>query len=331
MTCETVLEVNNLSTCFRTRHGEVRAVSGVSFKLAAGQTLGLVGESGCGKTVTALSLVGLVDPPGEVYAGEVLFGGQNLLELNKKQLREIRGQEIAFVFQDPLTSLNPVLSVGTQMIETILAHRKMSREMARQRAVELLGSVGLPDPEKMLHRYPFQLSGGMRQRVMIAMAFSLQPRILIADEPTTALDVTVQAQILNEMKRLKREFGTAIILITHDLGVVAELADIVAVMYAGSIVEMGSIADIFINPAHPYTQALLRSVPRLSHGNIHLEPVKGQPPSLLNLPDRCAFLPRCPQSKPVCAVEKPQLQEVGSNHKVACHCAVPVLQEAVFA
>jgi ABC-type dipeptide/oligopeptide/nickel transport system ATPase component len=259
---ETVLEVNDLYTRFRTRHGEVRAVNGVSFEIAPGETLGLVGESGCGKTVTALSLVGLIDPPGEIYSGEVLLDEQNLLELNRKELREIRGKEIAFVFQDPLSSLNPVLSIGTQLTETIIAHERVTRDAARLRAVDLLDRVGLPGPEKLLHRYPFQLSGGMRQRVMIAMALSLHPRILIADEPTTALDVTVQAQILAEMRRLKREFGTAILLITHDLGVVAELADSVAVMYAGSIVEMGSIQDIFERPGHPYTRALLKSVPR---------------------------------------------------------------------
>lgn len=331
MICETVLEVTDLSTRFHTRHGEVKAVNGVSFKIAAGETLGLVGESGSGKTVTALSLVGLIDSPGEIYSGEVLLDGQNILELNRKQLREVRGQEIAFVFQDPQTSLNPVLSIGTQLIETMMAHKKVTRGWARERAVELLGNVGLPDPEKMLHRYPFQLSGGMRQRVMISMAFSLHPRILIADEPTTALDVTVQAQILQEMRRLKREFGTAIILITHDLGVVAELADSVAVMYAGSIVEMGSIADIFEHSAHPYTHALLQSVPRLSRDSSPLKPVQGQPPSLLNLPDCCAFLPRCPQAGDVCLKVKPQLQALASNHLVACCRARVESQEVMLA
>lgn len=331
MTGKTVLEVNDLSTCFHTRHGEVRAVNGVSFRLTAGETLGLVGESGSGKTVTALSLVGLIDPPGEIYSGEVLLDGQNILEFNRKQLREIRGQEIAFVFQDPLTSLNPVLSIGTQLIETITAHKKVTRELARERAVELLGTVGLPEPEKMLHRYPFQLSGGMRQRVMIAIAFSLYPRILIADEPTTALDVTVQAQILQEMRRLKREFGTAIILITHDLGVVAELADSVAVMYAGSIVEMGGIADLFEHPLHPYTHALLQSVPRLSRDSGPLKPVQGQPPSLLNLPDCCAFFPRCSQADALCLEVKPQLQAVTGDHLVACCRARVESGEAILA
>jgi oligopeptide/dipeptide ABC transporter ATP-binding protein len=328
---ETVLEVNDLYTRFRTRHGEVRAVNGVSFEIAAGETLGLVGESGCGKTVTALSLVGLIDPPGEIYSGEVLLDEQNLLELNRKELREIRGKEIAFVFQDPLSSLNPVLSIGTQLTETIIAHERVTRDAARLRAVDLLDRVGLPGPEKLLHRYPFQLSGGMRQRVMIAMALSLHPRILIADEPTTALDVTVQAQILAEMRRLKREFGTAILLITHDLGVVAELADSVAVMYAGSIVEMGSIQDIFERPGHPYTRALLKSVPRLSQSSTFLEPVKGQPPSMLNLPDNCAFLPRCPQAKSVCYEGKPQLQALGYHHLVACYCVGAERQEAIMA
>lgn len=331
LTRETVLEVKGLSTRFRTKYGEVRAVDGVSFELAPGETLGLVGESGCGKTVTALSLVGLIDPPGEIYSGEVVLDGQNLLELNRKQLRKIRGKEIGYVFQDPLSSLNPVLSIGTQLTETIMAHEKATKESARQRAVDLLGRVGLPDPEKLLGRYPFQLSGGMRQRVMIAMALSLHPRILIADEPTTALDVTVQAQILAELRRLKREFGTAIILITHDLGVVAELADKVAVMYAGSIVEMGIISDIFERPGHPYTRALLKSVPRLSQSSDFLEPVKGQPPSLLNLPDCCPFLPRCPQAKSVCGEGKPQLQVLDHHHLVACYCAGAERQEVIIA
>lgn len=328
---ETVLEVNNLSTCFYTRYGRVQAVNGVSFSIAAGETLGLVGESGSGKTVTALSLVGLVDPPGRICSGEVLLNGKNLLDLNKKQLREIRGQEIAFVFQDPLTSLNPVLSIGTQLTETISAHEKETKAGSRLRAVDLLGRVDLPDPEKLLLRYPFQLSGGMRQRVMIAMALALHPRILIADEPTTALDVTVQAQILAEMRRLKKEFDTAILLITHDLGVVAELANRVAVMYAGSIVEMGSIIDIFENPGHPYTRALLRSVPRLSQNSYYLEPVKGQPPSMLNLPDYCAFLPRCPHTMSVCYEGKPQLRALDRDHLAACYCAEAQRQEAYLA
>lgn len=328
---ENLLEVVNLSTRFLTRRGEIRAVNGMSFQIIAGETLGLVGESGSGKTVTALSLVGLIDPPGEICTGEVWFDGRNLLALRRKQLREIRGREISFVFQDPLASLNPVLTIGTQMMEMVMAHEQVTREYARRRAVDMLGRVGLPDPGKLLHRYPFQLSGGMRQRVMIAMALSLHPRLLIADEPTTALDVTVQAQILFELRRLKREFGTSILLITHDLGVVAELADRVAVMYAGSIVEMGRIADIFENPAHPYTRALLRSVPRLSRRSGFLEPVKGQPPSMLNLPDYCAFLPRCPQAKSVCYEGKPQLQALGHNHLVACYCARAERQEVIFA
>lgn len=331
LNCENILDVKDLATRFPTRYGEVRAVDGVSFELAPGETLGLVGESGCGKTVTALSLVGLIDSPGEIYAGEVLLNGQNLLGLNREQLRMIRGKEIGYVFQDPLSSLNPVLSIGTQLKETIRAHKKVTKGKARQQAVDLLGRVGLPDPEKLMGRYPFQLSGGMRQRVMIAMALSLHPRILIADEPTTALDVTVQAQILAELRRLKREFGTAIILITHDLGVVAELADRVAVMYAGSIVEMGSIIDIFERPGHPYTRALLKSVPRLSQNGDILEPVKGQPPSLLNLPRGCAFLPRCPQAKPLCGEAKPQLRLIEAHHQAACYCARAERQEVIIA
>ncbi|MBC7323874.1 MAG: ABC transporter ATP-binding protein, partial [Moorella sp. (in: Bacteria)] len=240
-----------------------------------------VGESGCGKSVTALSILRLIEPPGRILSGEVWLNGHDLLKIPPGQLRQVRGREIALVFQDPLTSLNPVLTIGTQLAETIVSHEEVSRAEARRRAVELLFRMGLPDPERLMRLYPFQLSGGMRQRVMMAMAISMRPKVLIADEPTTALDVTVQAQILAELKRLQEEMGMAIILITHDLGVVAAIADEVAVMYAGSIVERGPVAQIFDRPAHPYTRALLRSVPRL--GKEELVPIGGQPPTLLNL------------------------------------------------
>ncbi|MDN5366049.1 MAG: peptide/nickel transport system ATP-binding protein [Thermacetogenium sp.] len=318
---EPVLEVEDLKTIFLTRHGVIKAVNGVSFAVEAGKTLGLVGESGCGKTVTSLSLLGLIEPPGKILSGEVRLNGYDLLSLSQKQLRRVRGKEISIVFQNPMTSLNPVLTVGTQIIETIISHEGVSRAEARQRALDLLARVGLPYSEKLLKRYPFQLSGGMRQRVMIAIALALRPKVLIADEPTTALDVTVQAQILTELRRLQAEFDTAIILITHDLGVVAEMADEVAVMYAGSIVEYGGVIEVFESPGHPYTRALLRSVPRLDRKCETLEHIQGQPPSLLNLPDRCAFLPRCPVAVDACDGPRPQLEAVASDHLVACYQA----------
>lgn len=318
---DAVLTVKDLETVFLTRQGVVRAVNGVSFAVEAGKTLGLVGESGCGKTVTSLSLLGLIEPPGKILSGEVRLNGYDLLNLSQKQLRQVRGREISIVFQNPMTSLNPVLTVGAQMIETILSHERSSRAEARLMAIELLARVGLPYPEKIMKCYPFQLSGGMRQRAMIAMALALRPKVLIADEPTTALDVTVQAQILDELRRLQREFNTAIILITHDLGVVADMADEVAVMYAGSIVEYGGVFEVFKSPCHPYTRALLNAAPRLG-GNLELlEHIPGQPPSLLNLPERCAFLPRCPVAVGECGGPRPQLEAVASKHLVACYQA----------
>lgn len=317
MSCAPVLKVHNLSTHFYTRHSVIKAADGVSFTLAAGKTLGLVGESGCGKSVTALSILRLIEPPGRILSGEVWLNGYDLLKIPPSQLRQVRGRKIALVFQDPLTSLNPVLTIGAQLAETILSHEEVSRMEARRRAMELLARLGLPVPERLMGLYPFQLSGGMRQRVMMAIALSLRPEVLIADEPTTALDVTIQAQILAELKRQQEELGMAIVLITHDLGVVSAMADEVAVMYAGSIVEYGPVAEVFDRPAHSYTRALLRSVPRL--GKEELVPVEGQPPSLLNLPAHCAFLPRCPQAGAECLGEKPKLQEVGPSHEAACH------------
>ncbi|MDN5362194.1 MAG: peptide/nickel transport system ATP-binding protein [Moorella sp. (in: firmicutes)] len=321
MSSAPVLKIRNLSTYFYTRRGVIKAVDRVSFEVEPGKLLGLVGESGCGKSVTALSILRLIEPPGRILSGEVWLNGCDLLKIPPGQLRQVRGREIALVFQDPLTSLNPVLTIGTQLAETIVSHEEVSRAEARRRAVELLLRMGLPDPERLMRLYPFQLSGGMRQRVMMAMAISMRPKVLIADEPTTALDVTVQAQILAELKRLQEEMGMAIILITHDLGVVAAMADEVAVMYAGSIVERGPVAQIFDRPAHPYTRALLRSVPRL--GKEELVPIGGQPPTLLNLPAHCAFLPRCPQAGAECWGDKPGLREIGPDHAAACHRLIP--------
>lgn len=315
---EVALRVDDLHTVFHTARGIVHAVNGVSFSLEAGRTLGIVGESGCGKSVMALSLLRLVEPPGLITRGSVRLNGHNLLELGNEQLRRIRGAELAMVFQDPVTSLNPVLTVGKQVSEAILSHRRVPAGEARRRTTELFSLVNLPHPEKIYSRFPFQLSGGQRQRVVIAMALALKPRVLIADEPTTALDVTVQAQILAELNRLKREFNTAIVLITHDLGVVAGMADEVAVMYAGAIVEQAPAAEIFENPGHPYTRALLNSIPRLG-GTDRLKPVPGQPPDLLEPPGHCVFAPRCPVAGQRCRREKPKLQSLYPGHLVACH------------
>jgi len=313
-----VLKVDDLHTVFHTPIGTVRAVNGVSFTLEAGRTLGLVGESGCGKSVMALSLLGLVEPPGRITRGRVRLNGRNLLDLNNEQLRRIRGAEMAMVFQDPMTSLNPVLTVGRQVSETIVSHQNLSRLEARDKTLALLARVGLPNPAKIYSRFPFQLSGGQRQRVLIAMALALKPKVLIADEPTTALDVTVQAQILDELNRLKSELHTAIVLISHDLGIVAGMADEVAVMYAGSIVEQAPAMEIFESPGHPYTCALLHSIPRLG-GADKLNPVPGQPPDLLELPGCCAFAPRCPGADRRCRREKPGLRPLCSGRLVACH------------
>lgn len=311
------LEVRHLSTYFYTRQGVVKAVDGVSFTVDNGHTLGLVGESGCGKSVTALSILGLIKPPGRIESGEIWQNGRDLLKTPPRELRRLRGREIALVFQDPLASLNPVLGIGLQLVETILAHEKVSSSEARKRAVGQLKRMGLPDAEGLMRRYPFELSGGMCQRVLLAMALLLQPQVLIVDEPTTALDTTVQAQILAELKRLQEELKMAVILITHDMGVVAAMADQVAVMYAGTIVERGPAVELFDRPAHPYTRALLRSIPRLG-GGVPV-PIEGRPPSPLNLPDKCAFLPRCPEAVAACRGKRAPLTAVGPGHAAACH------------
>ena len=305
-----LLDVRDLRTHFATDDGVVKAVDGVDFRVEAGQTVGIVGESGCGKSVTCLSIMGLNDPRNTTSTGEVLFEGQNLLNLPQNQLRKLRGSEIAMIFQDPMTSLNPVHSIGRQLVETVHLHHDVSRKEAKSRAVESLKEVGIPRAETRIYDYPHQFSGGMRQRVMIAMAMINDPKLLIADEPTTALDVTTQAQILTVMQRLQSDHGTAIVMITHDLGVVAESADDVVVMYAAKVVEHGSVDAIFKNPQHPYTWGLLGSLPRLDTDVERLTQIPGQPPSLLNPPHGCRFNPRCPYVMDVCKQKEPELLPV---------------------
>ncbi len=316
-----LLEVKNLVTQFFTMEGVVKAVDDISYDLEPGETLGLVGESGCGKSVSALSVMRLIPwPPGKVMSGEVIFEGEDLLKIDADEMRSIRGKEIAMVFQEPMTSLNPVLTIGRQLTETMELHLNLDKQGAQQRAVDLLQMVGIPDPDRRLAQYPHQFSGGMRQRVMIAMALSCNPRLLIADEPTTALDVTIQAQILELMKSLCREFGTALIVITHNLGVVARYADRVNVMYAGKIIEKGTSEEIYHQPKHPYTLGLLQSVPRLDEPRrVKLEPIEGQPPDLINLPPGCSFRSRCRYSVDKCEVDVPPLEVYDSNgHVAAC-------------
>jgi oligopeptide/dipeptide ABC transporter ATP-binding protein len=315
-----LLEIEGLKTQFFTSAGTVRAVDGVNYNVEAGETVAVVGESGCGKSVTALSIMRLVaDPPGKIVEGEIRFNGTDLISLDEEEMRKIRGRDIGMVFQEPMTSLNPVLSVGRQLTETLETHFGMSREDADKRAVELLGLVGIAEPERRLAQYPHHFSGGMRQRVMIAMALACDPKLIIADEPTTALDVTIQAQILELMKNLTREMGVAMIIITHNLGVVARYADRVNVMYAGKIVESGSAKEIYHNPRHPYTLALLKSVPRLDlPRGAKLDPVDGQPPDLARLDDGCPFRPRCRFAQDGCANAVPPLAEVREKHWSAC-------------
>ena len=303
-----LLEVKDLQTQFQTRAGLVRAVDGVSFHIDRGELLGLVGESGCGKSITALSVMRLVAPPGKIVAGEILFDGKNLLKLSDGEMRAIRGDDIAMIFQDPMTSLNPVFTVGEQIAEALRLHRKLSRKAARDAAIEAMREVSIPDPGRRFSDYPHQLSGGMRQRVMIAMALACDPKLLIADEPTTALDVTIQAQILELLNELRKHRELAVLLITHDLGVVAEVADRVAVMYTGRIVEEAPVAELFARPRHPYTEGLLRSVPKLTAASVakaeKLETIEGTVPSPTDLPPGCHFAPRCPYRMPRCTAEE---------------------------
>jgi len=317
----TLLEVRNLTTHFVTGAGVVRAVDGVSWDVAEGETVALVGESGCGKSVSALSILRLVAAPaGRIVAGQVLFKGRDLLTLGEEEMRRVRGREIAMIFQEPMTSLNPVLTIGRQLTEGLEIHLGMKPPDARRRAVELLALVGIPDPERRLGQYPHQFSGGMRQRMMIAMALACNPSLILADEPTTALDVTIQAQILELMQGLSRRLGVAMLIITHNLGVVARYADRVNVMYAGRIIERGTARELYGNPRHPYTLGLLRSVPRLDEPRRErLAPIEGQPPDLTRLPPGCAFEPRCAFRVERCQVEAPALQSVGGNgHVSAC-------------
>ena len=316
---ETLLEVKNLQTHFYTRSGVAKAVEDVSFTLNESETLGLVGESGCGKSVTSLSIMRLVGPPGKIVGGEILYKGEDVLDMNQDDLYKLRGGQIAMIFQDPMTSLNPVLQIGFQIAEAVKAHLKMDETAAMNRAAEMLDRVRIPEARRRLKDYPHQFSGGMRQRVMIAIALSCNPQILIADEPTTALDVTIQAQVLDLMKGLATEFRTATLLITHDLGVVAGTCDRVCVMYAGRVVETAPTASIFKTPAHPYTQALLAAVPRPEQQRgERLAAIGGQPPNLVNLPPGCPFAPRCRKAQPRCRQELPLLENVGPNQRAAC-------------
>jgi peptide/nickel transport system ATP-binding protein len=311
------LEVRDLQTHFFTRAGVVKAVDGVSFSVGRGKVMGLVGESGSGKSVTGFSIIGLVDPPGRIAGGSILFQGRDLAKLSEEEMRDLRGNRIAMIFQDPMMTLNPVLRIDTQMIETVLAHKKVSTEEARQRARDTLGMVGIPSPDERLKAYPHQFSGGMRQRVAIAIALLHEPQLIVADEPTTALDVTIQGQILAEVQKLCATTGTSMIWITHDLSVVAGLADDIAVMYAGRIVEKGAVGDVLDKPLHPYTHGLIGSVPSRNKRGEALRQIPGMTPSLLNLPPGCAFRARCPRASEACLAE-PVMAEILPGRDVRC-------------
>jgi oligopeptide transport system ATP-binding protein len=315
-----LLNVQGLETHFKVPEGVVHAVNGVSFTLDQGETLGIVGESGCGKSVTVLSCLKLIaSPPGEIVAGKALFKEQDLLQMDSEEIRKVRGSHISMVFQDPMTSLNPVINIGKQLAEPLLEHMNMSGDQARKRSIELLELVGISNPDERLKDYPHQYSGGMRQRVMIAMALSCMPEILIADEPTTALDVTIQAQIVELVKRLRQEFGMAIIWITHDLGVVANIAQRVAVMYGGYIIEEAPVKELYANPSHPYTLGLIGSLPKLNEtGHTRLYSIEGMPPVLFNKPQSCPFSPRCRWVTERCLIENPPLEMIVPGHRLAC-------------
>lgn len=316
---DNLVHIHNLRTHFYTEDGVVPAVDGVNLYIKRGETLGVVGESGCGKSVTSLSIMRLIPtPPGKIVEGEILFEGQDLVKKSEAEMRKIRGNDISMIFQEPMTSLNPVYTIGDQIAEAIQLHQGLNRKDAIDKAIEMLRLVGIPLPERRVKEYPHQLSGGMRQRVMIAMALSCNPKLLIADEPTTALDVTIQAQILELMKKLKRDLGMAIMLITHDLGVVAEMCERVVVMYGGKVVEEGDVVSIFKNPLHPYTEGLLRSVPRMDEDVEKLHVIEGVVPNPLHLPKGCRFHPRCPYAVDRCKEEQPQLEQVAPGRFVAC-------------
>ncbi|WP_432138700.1 MULTISPECIES: ABC transporter ATP-binding protein [unclassified Streptomyces] len=315
-----LLEVRDLFVEFKTRDGVAKAVNGVSYSVDAGETLAVLGESGSGKSVTAQAVMGILDtPPGRIAGGEVLFQGRDLLRLKEEERRRVRGAEMAMIFQDALSSLNPVLSVGDQLGEMFVVHRGMSRKDARAQAVELMDRVRIPAAKERVRQYPHQFSGGMRQRIMIAMALALEPALIIADEPTTALDVTVQAQVMDLLAELQREYNMGLILITHDLGVVADVADKIAVMYAGKIVESAPVHDIYKAPAHPYTRGLLESIPRLDQKGQELYAIQGLPPNLMHIPPGCPFHPRCPMAQDVCVTDVPPLYEVSETRGSACH------------
>ena len=313
-----LLEVNELRTSFFTDAGEVRAVDGVSFQLDRGKVLGIVGESGSGKSVTAYSIMQILAPTGKIIGGSVKLDGQELVNAGEKVLRTVRGNKISIIFQDPMTSLNPTYTVGHQLMEAILLHTKRNKQQAHERALEMLRLVNINQPEKRMKQYPFELSGGMRQRVMIAMALACEPDILIADEPTTALDVTIQAQILDLMRDLQKQLGMAIIMITHDLGVVAQMCDEVVVMYAGSICEQGTADEIFYNPRHEYTKGLMRSIPTADTKGQRLQPITGTPIDLLNMPAGCPFAPRCESAMKVCLTQRPERMFINDEHFATC-------------
>jgi len=320
MNGDVILSVQELRTYFSTDEGIVKAVDGISFDLHKGETLGIVGESGSGKSVTNLSVMKLIpSPPGKIVSGEILLDGRSVLSMSVQELRDLRGGRVSMIFQDPMTSLNPFLRVSTQLLETIRLHQGLSKRDARLKAVEMLRMVGIPNPEKRVDAYPHQFSGGMRQRVMIAMALSCNPEILIADEPTTALDVTIQAQILELVKELTVRLNTAVILITHDLGVVSGMCDRIVVMYAGRVVERAATDDLFADPKHPYTQGLIRSVPRLDRSTKErLFSIPGTPPSLIDIPECCPFHPRCPHAMDICRRKYPGEKDFGNGHRVSC-------------
>jgi len=316
---EKLLEVKNLKTSFFTHLGEVQAVRGISFHIDKGEAIGIVGESGSGKSVTSLSVMKLLQYPGKIVGGEILFKGKDIVNYSNNKMLKIRGNEIAMIFQDPMTSLNPVYTIGNQIMEVIIRHQKLNKKKAREKAIEMLKMVGIPSPEKRIDNYPHEFSGGMRQRAMIAIALSCEPDLLIADEPTTALDVTIQDQILKLMKELKERIDTSIILITHDLGVVADVCSRIVVMYGGLVMEEGSSRDIFFNPQHPYTMGLLKSIPRLDlEEKKRLIPIPGTPPDLLKPPIGCPFADRCPYSMKICKMKLPEFFEVDMEHKASC-------------
>ena len=313
-----LLEVNDLHTSFFTDAGEVKAVNGVSFNLERGKVLGIVGESGSGKSVTAYSIMQILAPTGKIVSGSIKLDGQELVNSGEKVMKDVRGNKVSIIFQDPMTSLNPTYTIGKQLMEAILLHTDRNKKQAKDRAVEMLKLVNVNEPEKRMKQYPFELSGGMRQRVMIAMALACEPDILIADEPTTALDVTIQAQILELMKELQEELGMAIIMITHDLGVVAQMCDEVIVMYAGSICEQGTADEIFYNPCHEYTKGLMRSIPTADTAGTRLQPITGTPIDLLNMPAGCPFAPRCDAAMKICLSERCERMEINECHQAAC-------------